>query len=114
MFKRQQLIGPINKCLKRKTFFTKISLKFPLTIYLLPQKGATTIYLLPQKGATFNNIIKSQDLVSVWIQLKVKFAFCVLLFFSCTVSALGGQEYCSHTVEYCSYTVWHCSQLKKY
>ena len=34
-------------------------------------------------------------------------------FFSCIVSALGGQEYCSHTVKYCSYTVWHCSRVKK-
>ena len=32
MFKRQQLTEPINKCLKRETFFAKISLKFPLTI----------------------------------------------------------------------------------
>ena len=53
--------------------------------------------------------------MSVCFGLKVAesgLRFTFLFFFPCTVSALGGQEYCSHPVKYCLYTVWHCLQVK--
>ena len=62
----------INKCLKRKTFVAKISLKFPLTIKSIFSRLVFYVQLntkieekkekknlLPRKRATFNNIIKS-------------------------------------------------------
>ena len=60
----------INKCLKRKTFVAKISLKFPLTIKNIFSRLVFYIQLntkieggkknlLPRKRATFNNIIKN-------------------------------------------------------